>query len=178
MHQVCPGELCQILPRMLHGLSGCCCDCGASIVPHSMPKQAVLCRAAQVLLCCGMCSNGRLKCMLRCAVLQVTMVAASLLFIVGAGLQAGALNLGMLVSGRVILGFGVGAWIACTLLSALATERCFFSAAFVCVSGASLSGHRQQHAGQQLAWGGMKKPTASPMLHRVPTKTMPLALTD
>jgi predicted MFS family arabinose efflux permease len=40
--------------------------------------------------------------------MQVTMIGASCLFLVGAGIQAGAMNLTMLVLGRVILGLGVG----------------------------------------------------------------------
>lgn len=38
------------------------------------------------------------------------MVMAASLFLVGAGVQAGAVNLGMLVAGRVVLGLGVGEW--------------------------------------------------------------------
>lgn len=38
------------------------------------------------------------------------MIAASCLFLIGAGLQAGAINLAMLVVGRVVLGVGVGKW--------------------------------------------------------------------
>lgn len=37
-----------------------------------------------------------------------TMVSAGAFFLLGSGLCAGAVNLGMLVTGRVFLGFGVG----------------------------------------------------------------------
>lgn len=36
------------------------------------------------------------------------MVVGSLLFLAGAGIQAGAINLAMLILGRVTLGLGVG----------------------------------------------------------------------
>ncbi|GAB4817109.1 hypothetical protein N2152v2_004155 [Parachlorella kessleri] len=39
---------------------------------------------------------------------KVTMVLAAILFLVGAGIQAGAVSVAMLVLGRVVLGFGVG----------------------------------------------------------------------
>ncbi|KAK9919065.1 hypothetical protein WJX75_009114 [Coccomyxa subellipsoidea] len=37
-----------------------------------------------------------------------TMTIGSVLFLIGAGLQAGAVHLGMLIAGRIMLGFGVG----------------------------------------------------------------------
>lgn len=39
---------------------------------------------------------------------KATMVAAALCFLVGAGLNAGAVNLGMLIAGRICLGLGIG----------------------------------------------------------------------
>ena len=39
---------------------------------------------------------------------QVAMMAAGVLFLMGAGLQAGASNLAMLICGRMVLGCGVG----------------------------------------------------------------------
>lgn len=39
---------------------------------------------------------------------KATMVAAGACFLVGAGLNAGAQNLAMLIVGRIFLGFGIG----------------------------------------------------------------------
>ena len=43
-----------------------------------------------------------------CGVLQPLMLVSGVLFVVGAGIQAGAVNVAMLVIGRVVLGLGVG----------------------------------------------------------------------
>lgn len=45
--------------------------------------------------------------------LQTTMIGAACLFLAGAGLQAGAVNLGMLIAGRVLVGCGVGECAGC-----------------------------------------------------------------
>ncbi|KAL4420826.1 hypothetical protein ABPG75_010482 [Micractinium tetrahymenae] len=39
---------------------------------------------------------------------KITMLVASLFFLAGAGLNAGAVNTGMLIVGRILLGFGIG----------------------------------------------------------------------
>lgn len=40
---------------------------------------------------------------------KVSLVFASICFLLGTGLNAGAVNLAMLVVGRILLGFGIGA---------------------------------------------------------------------
>lgn len=44
---------------------------------------------------------------------QLTMLVSGCLFLLGAGLQAGAHSLTQLILGRCVLGFGVGEWLRC-----------------------------------------------------------------